>query len=47
MSDLTLGVMFISLGVFSWGVTIGYFIGKTKDINEIQRMAGKPAFKVN
>jgi len=25
---------------------IGYFIGKTKDIPEIQRMAGKPAFKV-
>jgi len=25
---------------------IGYFIGKAKDINEIQRMAGKPAFKV-
>jgi len=25
---------------------IGYFIGKVKDINEIQRMAGKPAFKV-
>ena len=29
MSDLTLGVMFISLGMFSWGVTIGYYIGKT------------------
>ena len=25
---------------------IGYFIGKAKDIPEIQRMAGKPAFKV-
>ena len=25
---------------------IAYFIGKAKDINEIQRMAGKPAFKV-
>ena len=25
---------------------IAYFIGKTKDIPEIQRMAGKPAFKV-
>jgi len=25
---------------------IGYFIGNAKDINEIQRMAGKPAFKV-
>ena len=25
---------------------IGYFIGKVKDVPEIQRMAGKPAFKV-
>jgi len=25
---------------------IGYFIGRAKDMNEIQRMAGKPAFKV-
>ena len=25
---------------------IGYFIGKVKDVSEIQRMAGKPAFKV-
>ena len=30
-SDLMLGFLFMNMGVFGWGVTIGYFIGSKKN----------------